>query len=83
MTNAAIAADVFKSLDVKLDLTVKIALDLDIFVYIGTKRVLLLVGQVLDANVGIDVRRFKNFDRRGTPDTVDVSQTDLNTFFSW
>lgn len=53
MTHSAITTDLHKTLDVERDFAVKVAFYHDVMLDISSEGVFLLLGEVLDANVGL------------------------------
>ena len=82
MTHAAIAADLSQALDVQSHFTAEVALDPIVLVDHFTQRGFLILGQILDADVGINVGELQNFLCASSADAVDVSQTDLDSLFT-
>ena len=61
MTKAAIGADLGETLDVKRHGAAQVALDDVVVVYALTNLGLFLIGEILDAGVGVDTGGLENF----------------------
>ena len=81
MANASIAADLDQALDVQLNFTAQIALDLNVFVDIITQKSLLVFGKVANSDVRIHTGRFKDLLSCLTADAVDVCQPYFDSLF--
>ena len=77
MTQAAIAADLVQALDVQCGLAAQVALD-DISVDSVTELLLVSIGQILNAGVGVDTSLLQNVHSALAADTIDISQADFN-----
>lgn len=82
MADTAIAADLDESLDIESGLTAKVTLDLAVMIYILTKLRDVILGQVLDSYIGINSCCGDNIACGFATDTVDVGQSDLDSFLS-
>ena len=82
MTDAAIALNVYQALNVKSDVTTKIAFHEAVLVDVITKLADIVLGEVADADVGIDAGSLDDIISSLTADTIDVGQTDLNSLIS-
>ena len=83
MTDSAIAANLLQSLDVHSDLSAKITLN-SLSVSNNSCQLLhFVIGQILNTGVRINASLSKDTVCTCSTDSVDVSQTDFNTFFSW
>ena len=82
MTNTSIASDLLKSLDIHSDLSLQITLDGLSLVDNSTDSFNLIVSQISDTGIRVNPSLCKNTIGAYSSDSEDVSQTDLNTFFS-
>ena len=82
VTNTAIAADLHQTLDIQAHLTAEVTLNLQVVLDVVTELADLILGEILDAGVGIDADIREHFLRGGQADTVDVGQADLHALFS-
>ena len=83
MTDSAIAANLLQSLDVHSDLSAKITLN-SLSVSNNSCQLLhFVIGQILNTGVRINASLSKDTVCTCSTDSVDLSQTDFNTFFSW
>ena len=78
MTNTAIAADFSQALDVHRQIAAQIAFDVvvasDNFAQLG----LILIAEVLDADVRVDTGLLQDLSGAGAADTEDLSERDLD-----
>ena len=63
MAQALVAADLDLAADVRLNLTTQVTLNLVVAVDVGAELDQLLLGEVLDAGVGVDARRLQGLVR--------------------
>ena len=78
MTHAAIAADFTQPLDVHSGLPAQVAFD-DIVMLDGiTQLGFLFLGQVLDADIGVDTGHFQNLGCTGGADAIDIGQSNFD-----
>ena len=79
MPDASIAFNALQALQIHADLAAKIAFD-NVFPILNGMNDLrkLLLGQVLGADTGIDIRPSKNLLRVGGADAINVAQCDFN-----
>ena len=82
MPKALVAADLDLAADVGLDFATKVAFEFEVAFKVVAESDELIVGQVLDADVGIDVRRCKCFLRTRTANTVDVCEADFDALIA-
>ena len=82
VTQATVAADVHKALDVLGSLATKIALDEVLAIDSVTKLRDLILGQVLDTSRGVNAGLGAQLGGGGTADAVDVSQADLDALLA-
>ena len=82
MTDAPVAADFLKSLDVQGDFSSQIAFHHHRLVDDFAELLHLIVRQVSAARVGIHARLCADFGSAGSADPIDVGQADLHAFFS-
>ena len=75
MAQAAIAADLGQTLDVHRGLTAQVALDEIVMLNGLTQLGLLLVGQILDAGIGVDTGGLQDLRSAGRSDAVDIGQS--------
>ena len=79
MASATVAADLGEPLDVQSDFTTKITFDGVALINDVTEGGLLIVCQVLYADVGINPRLLKNVFCTLSADTIDISQANLDS----
>ena len=82
MTQAAVAADLRQTLDVHSGSAAQVTLDQILLLDNLTQLSLLVIGQILDANVGIDAGLSQDLLGAGSADAVNISQTNFNTLFA-
>ena len=80
MTDATVAADFLKTLDIERDLSSEITFHRLRLIDHGADSLHLIVRQIPDTGVGADLRLCKDTVRTGSAYPVNISQTDLNTF---
>ena len=82
MTDATVAADFDQALDVQGDVSAKVAFHnvmmVDVFTQLGS----VFLGQVLDADVGVDAGCSENVRRGFAADPVNIGQADFDALFS-
>ena len=78
MTQTTVAADFAQPLDVHADFTAQVALD-DVAMLDGfTQLSLLILGQILDADVRVNAGGLQDLCSTGGANAVDISQSNLN-----
>ncbi len=77
---AAVAVDFDHTLDVERDFSSQVALDKVVVLDDLTQLRDVVLGQILDADVGVDAGFLENLVRARSADTVDIGQTDLDAF---
>jgi len=82
MPGAAIPADLRQALDVQCNLTAEVALDGEVLVDHFTKCGFLILGQILDADIRVDLGHFQDLLSACSANTVDVGQTDLDSLLT-
>ena len=82
MTDTAVAADLSQALDVHCDFTAEVALNREMFVNYVTQSSFLVFGQILDADVRVNVGQFQNLLCACSANTVDVGLTDLDSLLT-
>ena len=83
MTDSSVASDLLKSLDVQSDLSSQITFYCIMLVHYVTDSAYFFVSQISYASIRINLCICKDFVSAYSTDTVDVSQTNFDTFFSW
>src|SRR5690606_3279829 len=77
VADALVATDLDLPANVGLDLAAEVAFDLVVRLDVVTDRHQLGVGELVDAQVGVDPRRLQNLLGAGTANPVDVGEGDL------
>ena len=80
MPQTAIAADLHQALDVHGNFATQVALYLDVVVNVVAQLADIILGQILDAGVGVDARGLDDVVGDVAANAVDVRQGDLNAF---
>src|SRR5574344_699265 len=80
MTDATVASDFFKTLDVERDFAAKIAFGL-VLGNLPTEGDQLLISQILDPDVFGDIGVFADFARKGRADAVNIRKGGHDAFF--
>lgn len=79
MTNASVAADFNKSLNVESNVSSKVALNHEVVVDIVTELSNIVFAEVLDSDIRVYTCVCENFIRRFTAYSVDISESDFNS----
>jgi hypothetical protein len=79
VAQTAVAADLSQALDVKAGLAAKVTFDDVVLVDAITQLCFFLVGEVFNSGVGIDSGHFENLGCACSANTVDISETDLDS----
>lgn len=70
----AVAADLDEPFDAHRDLAAQVAFDEMIVLDLVTKLLNLVIGEILDARIGVDSRKSQDLPRRRNPDAKDIGQ---------
>ena len=82
MSYASITTDIFQSFDVCVNFSLQIAFDVKILFDVLPEKTYLLLGKVLDANVGGYTGGFKYLRGSGTADTINIGKSDFKPFLA-
>lgn len=82
MAGSSVAADLDETFDVKSGVSAEIALNDAVFVNVISQQGRLVLGQVFHAGIRVDACSFEDVSCCFRTDTVDISQTDLDSLFS-
>ena len=82
VTETAVAANLHQAGDVLADLAAKVALGGEVRVDVVADLRHLVLGEVLDAGVGVDARRLQGLVRAGASDPEDVGECDLDSLLA-
>ena len=82
MTDAAIAADFHKALDVEGNFAAKLALHAYVVIDIFSQLGYVVFVEILHPRVGIDARLRQDLFGRSQTDTVNIGKTDFYSLFS-
>ena len=78
MTQAAVAADLAQTLDVHSGLTTQVTLDDIVMLNCITQQGLLILGQVLDTDIGVDTGDFQDLGSAGGSDAINIGQRNFD-----
>jgi len=80
VTNTAVAADIFESLDVHGDFLAEISFDSAKLLDNLSDPLDFILGKILNLNALVNAGRFQNLSRSGTANAVNIGQRDFDPF---